>query len=56
VIQLCGRGLAQAYAKQGDSENSRKAYDYFFATWKNADPHIPILISAESEYAKLHQF
>ncbi len=47
-------GLAQAYAKQGDSENSRKAYDDFFATWKDADPNIPILKQAKAEYAKLH--
>jgi DNA-binding winged helix-turn-helix (wHTH) protein/tetratricopeptide (TPR) repeat protein len=47
-------GLAQAYAKQGDSENSRKAYDDFFVTWKNADPDIPILRQAKSEYKKLN--
>jgi eukaryotic-like serine/threonine-protein kinase len=46
-------GLAQAYAKQGDSENSRKAYDNFFATWKDADPGIPILSQAKAEYRKL---
>ena len=46
-------GLAQAYAKQGDSENSRKAYDDFFATWKDADPKIPVLKQAKAEYAKL---
>ena len=46
-------GLAQAYAKQGDSENSRKAYDDFFATWKDADPGIPILRQAKAEYRKL---
>jgi DNA-binding winged helix-turn-helix (wHTH) protein/tetratricopeptide (TPR) repeat protein len=46
-------GLAQAYAKQGDSENSRKAYDDFFATWKDADPRIPILRQAKAEYKKL---
>jgi DNA-binding winged helix-turn-helix (wHTH) protein/tetratricopeptide (TPR) repeat protein len=46
-------GLAQAYAKQGDSENSRKAYDDFFATWKDADPNIPILKQAKAEYKKL---
>lgn len=46
-------GLAQAYAKQGDPENSRKAYDDFFATWKDADLHIPVLIAARVEYAKL---
>jgi tetratricopeptide (TPR) repeat protein len=46
-------GLAQAYAKQGDSEKSRKAYDDFFATWKDADPGIPILRQAKAEYRKL---
>ena len=46
-------GLAQAYAKQGDSENSRKAYDNFFATWKDADSSIPILRQAKAEYRKL---
>jgi DNA-binding winged helix-turn-helix (wHTH) protein/tetratricopeptide (TPR) repeat protein len=46
-------GLAQAYAKQGDHENSRKAYDVFFTTWKNADPNIPILRQAKAEYRKL---
>ena len=46
-------GLAQAYAKQGDSENSRKAYEDFFTTWKDADPDIPILHQAKAEYQKL---
>ncbi|HXW92760.1 MAG TPA: tetratricopeptide repeat protein, partial [Terriglobales bacterium] len=46
-------GLAQAYAKQGDSERSRKAYDDFFTTWKDADPTIPILRQAKAEYRKL---
>jgi len=46
-------GLAQAYARQGDSENSRKAYHDFFTTWKDADPDIPILKQAKAEYARL---
>jgi DNA-binding winged helix-turn-helix (wHTH) protein/tetratricopeptide (TPR) repeat protein len=46
-------GLAQAYAKQEDREKSRKAYDDFFATWKDADPGIPILRHAKAEYTKL---
>ena len=46
-------GLARAYAKQGDSQKSRKAYDDFFATWKDADPDIPILKQAKAEYRKL---
>jgi len=45
-------GLARAYAMQGDRENSRKAYDEFFITWKEADPDIPILRQAKAEYKK----
>ncbi|MGA2097454.1 MAG: winged helix-turn-helix domain-containing protein [Candidatus Acidiferrum sp.] len=48
-------GLAQAYAKQGDREKSREAYDDFFATWKDADPSIPILRQAKVEYEKLNK-
>jgi eukaryotic-like serine/threonine-protein kinase len=46
-------GLARAYAMQGDRENSRKAYDDFFTTWKDADADIPILRKAKAEYEKL---
>jgi tetratricopeptide (TPR) repeat protein len=50
---LAQLGVARAYAMQGDRENSRKAYDDFFTTWKDADPDIPILRQAEAEYKKL---
>ena len=50
---LAQLGLARAYAMQGDRENSRKAYDDFFTTWKDADPDIPILRQARAEYKKL---
>src|SRR5229473_4025810 len=50
---LAQLGLARAYAIQGDRENSRKAYDDFFTTWKDADPDIPILRQAKAEYKKL---
>ena len=46
-------GLARAYALQGDTTKSRTAYQDFFALWKDADPDIPILKDAKSEYAKL---
>lgn len=46
-------GLAQAYAKQGDRQKTLKAYDDLFATWKDADPDIPILRQAKAEYKKL---
>jgi eukaryotic-like serine/threonine-protein kinase len=45
--------LARAYAAQGHRDESRKAYDDFFTTWKDADPNIPILKQAKAEYAKL---
>lgn len=50
---LAQLGLARAYAMQGDREKSRKAYDAFFTTWKDADPDIPILRQAKAEYKKL---
>ncbi|HXN97683.1 MAG TPA: winged helix-turn-helix domain-containing protein [Candidatus Acidoferrales bacterium] len=50
---LAQLGLAQAYAKQGDTDLSRRAYDDFFTTWKDADPDIPILLQAKAEYKKL---
>jgi tetratricopeptide (TPR) repeat protein len=50
---LAQLGIARAYAMQGNSEESRKAYDVFFTTWKNADPDIPILRQAKSESKKL---
>jgi eukaryotic-like serine/threonine-protein kinase len=50
---LAQLGLARAYAMQGNHEESRKAYDEFFTTWKNADPDIPILRQAKAEYKKL---
>jgi serine/threonine protein kinase/tetratricopeptide (TPR) repeat protein len=50
---LAKLGLARAYALQADNAKSRIAYQDFFALWKDADPKIPILIQAKSEYAKL---
>src|SRR4029453_1171723 len=50
---LAHLGLARAFALQGDSTAARKAYQDFFAFWKDADPDIPILIEARSEYEKI---
>ncbi len=46
-------GLARAYAVQGDDAKARVAYQNFFAKWKDADPDLPVLLAAKSEYAKL---
>jgi eukaryotic-like serine/threonine-protein kinase len=50
---LAHLGLGRAYAITGDSGKARGAYQEFFALWKDADPGIPILVIAKSEYAKL---
>ncbi len=46
-------GLARAYAMQGDAAKTRAAYQDFLTLWKDADPEIPILKEARTEYAKL---
>jgi predicted Zn-dependent protease len=51
---LARLGLARAYALQGDTAKAKAAYQDFLTLWKDADPDIPILIAAKSEYAKLH--
>jgi hypothetical protein len=60
---LARLGLARAYALQAQSSNgdpadaarikARAAYQDFLTLWKDADPDVPILIAAKSEYAKL---
>ena len=45
--------LGRAYALQGNTAQSRAAYQDFFGLWRDADPDIPTLIVAKSEYASL---
>jgi serine/threonine protein kinase/Tfp pilus assembly protein PilF len=47
-------GLARGSALAGDPAKAGKAYQEFLTLWKNADPNIPALIAAKSEYATLH--
>ena len=53
IGSLAHLGLARSYAMQGNTAKARAAYQDFLALWKNADPDIPVLIAAKSEYAKL---
>jgi len=46
-------GLARAYAMAGNKPSAQKAYDDFFAIWKNADADLPMLVAAKKEYAAL---
>ena len=53
IFSLAHLGLARAAALQGDTVKARKAYEDFFALWKDADADIAILIEAKKEYEKL---
>lgn len=46
-------GLARAATLTGETAKSRKAYEDFFAVWKEADSDLPILIDAKKEYERL---
>jgi tetratricopeptide (TPR) repeat protein/predicted Ser/Thr protein kinase len=50
---LAHLGLARAYALQGETAKAKAAYQDFLTLWKDADPDIPILIAAKSEYARM---
>ena len=62
---LARLGVARAYAIEARSvtgaeaasalTKARGAYQDFFGLWKDADPDIPVLVAAKSEYAKLKQ-
>ena len=53
IYALAHLGMARAAALSGDITKSRKAYQDYFALWKDADADIPILIEAKQEYEKL---
>ena len=50
---LAHLGLARAYALQGETAKARTAYQDFFELWRHADPDIPILKQAKSEYERI---
>jgi len=50
---LAHLGLARAYVLENNAAKARSAYQDFLALWKDADPDLPILKEAKSEYAKL---
>ena len=50
---LAHLGLGRALAINPDTEGARKAYQDFFALWKDADPDLPVLTEARKEYEAL---
>src|SRR5713101_8079630 len=55
ACSLAHLGLGRARALSGDNAGARTAYQDFFALWKDADPDVPVLKEAKTEYAKLPQ-
>jgi eukaryotic-like serine/threonine-protein kinase len=53
LASLAHLQLGRAEEMSGDKRGARKAYQDFFALWKDADPDIPILKQAKAEYEKL---
>jgi len=51
---LAHLGLGRSYALSGDTAKAKIAYQDFLALWKDADPDVPILKEAKTEYASLH--
>ncbi|MCU1303054.1 MAG: hypothetical protein JWQ87_3338 [Candidatus Sulfotelmatobacter sp.] len=52
-LSLAKLGLGRSFALAGDAAKARTAYQDFFAVWKDADPDVPILKEAKTEYEKL---
>jgi eukaryotic-like serine/threonine-protein kinase len=53
VIAISQLEMGRVLQKQGDKPNARIAYQNFLASWKDADPDLPLLHEAKAEYAKL---
>ena len=53
MLPLAHLGLARANLMQGKTVDSRAQYEQLFATWQTADPNLPILEQARTEYAQL---
>ena len=53
LYPLAHLGLARSAVLAGDTAKARKAYQDFFALWRDADQDIPILIEAKKEYEEL---
>ena len=45
--------LARALVLSGDTAKAKSAYTDLLALWKDADPRIPIVNEARTEFAKL---
>ncbi len=46
--------LGRAYALKNDTPAAKSSYRQFFALWKDADPDLPVLQQARTEYSDIH--
>jgi len=53
LLTLAYLGLGRAYSAALNLPEARTAYQDFFALTKDADPNLPLLLQARTEYAKL---
>jgi tetratricopeptide (TPR) repeat protein len=53
VSSLAPYGLARSYVLMGDAAKAREQFKQAFATWKDADPDLPLLTKAKADYASL---
>ena len=53
VYPISYLGVGRAWALAGDSAKANKAYEDFFAMWKDADTDLPVLAQAKKEFAAL---
>lgn len=53
VHPLARLGKARAAAMAGDLATSRTAYQDFLTWWEDADPDLPVLVAAKTEYEKV---
>jgi eukaryotic-like serine/threonine-protein kinase len=54
LYPLSQLGVARSYALQGRKGDSRRAYEAFFALWKDADRDLPIWVRAQKEFQGLN--
>ncbi len=53
LYPLAHLGLARAAMFTGDTAKAQKAYQNFFALWKDADADLPALLEAKKEYSQI---
>ena len=53
IAALAHLQIARAFALQGDKAKAKAAYQDFLNLWKDADPGVPVLAAAKSEYERL---